>query len=114
MTTILENVRARVEEIRTRVQEHRERIRETLGLGNLGLCNPCSGNPGNPGGLRLLEDVRERVRARVEEVRARVRELGVGGGVLAPTGSSTSSSPKKVKEKDTVKVGKKTIKVRFI
>ena len=106
MTTILENLRTRVEEIRSRVQEHRAKIRESLGLGS---------NPGTLGGeVKLLEDIRERVRARVEEIRTRVRELGVGGGgVSVPLGASTSS-PKKVKEKDTVKVGKKTVRVRFI
>jgi len=112
MTTILENLRTRVEELRSRVEERRAKIRETLGLGS----SPCP-CPGILGGeTKLLEDIRERVRARVEEVRARVRELGVGGrGRVSVPLEAGTPSPKKVKEKDTVKVSKgRTVRVRFI
>jgi len=112
MTTILENLRTRVEELRSRVEERRAKIRETLGLGSLGIGS----NPGILGGeVKLLEDIRQRARARVEEIRARVRELGVGVGAPAPAGRTVGAPPKKVREKDTVKVGKgRTVRVRFI
>jgi len=94
MSSIIDQLKRRVEETRARVRSQIETVKARLGVPGGGILGggKLLGNPSNPGGI--IEQLRTRTQTMMTNIQSRIREVRerVLGGRLLGGGAGASKS----------------------